>query len=65
MRRSYWSEYAEGAFGGAEDFDRNNVLKMASNRSKPLGREARIWTDDGDRQRLVSHLWPGGHESSC
>jgi enterochelin esterase-like enzyme len=78
-----WRTEAEtpaGAFDDVADFDRNNVLAMASSRKSPLGRSTRVWIDVGDRdpfdsadtelahtlrmegQRVVFHVWPGGHE---
>jgi enterochelin esterase-like enzyme len=47
-------ETAPGAFDNAEDFVRNDVIKMASSRQTPLGRDTRVWIDVGNQDPFAS-----------
>lgn len=47
-------ETPQGAFDDAADFERNNVMQMASSRRTPLGRNTRVWLDVGDRDPFAS-----------
>jgi enterochelin esterase-like enzyme len=47
-------ETAPGAFDDAADFERNNVIGMASSRRTPLGRNTRVWLDVGNRDPFAA-----------
>ncbi|HEY5161036.1 MAG TPA: alpha/beta hydrolase-fold protein [Gaiellaceae bacterium] len=47
-------ETPQGAFDNAEDFVRNDVIKMASSRQVPLGRNTRVWIDVGNQDPFAS-----------
>ena len=47
------SETPQGAFDDAEDFERNNVIALATARFQPLG-DTRVWVDVGAQDPFVS-----------
>jgi len=47
-------ETARGAFDSAEDFARNDVIKMGSTGRAPLGRNTPVWIDVGNQDPFAS-----------